>query len=107
LSIQAINPFSNEKWNKPEHSRNPLNLGDPIHFFHFCSWCGIAYFAGGFLVSPIGGIHQTVLTALGIIMSINMILSVKMCVGIFKGKFSDSEADPAGAINSEAAASTR
>lgn len=95
LAIQAINPFSNEKWNEPGHENNPFNLGDPIQFFHFGAWCGLGMFAGTALVSPLGGMHQVVYALLGLIISANMILSVKLCIRIFKNKFTDTtQADP-------------
>lgn len=87
LGLQSINPFSAERWIKPSHETNPLNLKQPLFFFHFASYIALFYSIGILLSSSWNGWLALVEGALNVIISINMIFALKLCQIIFKKKF--------------------
>lgn len=42
ISFQAINPWSAKIWTRPTHHVNPLNMRNPLLFFHFAAYLFIA-----------------------------------------------------------------
>ena len=55
IAITAINPFADDHWPWPNHDTNPLQLGNPLPFFHFFSYFILAAAGGALLATPFAG----------------------------------------------------
>jgi len=42
FAIQSFNPWSAPVWHRPSWSRNPLNFGEPLQFFHLAAFACLA-----------------------------------------------------------------
>jgi len=90
IGIQAINPFSDDKWTPPTHRSNPLRLGNPLLFFHFG-----AFFLGatglGFLASsPWKGLMVAARGMFVVLGSIMMLVGIRLCMRAFKDKMTQT-----------------
>lgn len=86
ISFQAINPFSADKWTPPSHYANPLNLKNPLLFFHFASYAIIAQGSGVIATSFMGGIPQLLSGLMGIAGGVACLAGVHLSMRWCKNK---------------------
>jgi hypothetical protein len=91
IAFQSINPFSAETWEKPSHYVNPLNLRNPLYFFHFASFAIMAQGAGCILTSFIGGVPQFLYGLVGLFGGLACLGGVKISMKWCKKKMTESQ----------------
>ncbi|MHC4552333.1 MAG: hypothetical protein ACYSUT_06155 [Planctomycetota bacterium] len=95
IGFQVKNPLCDKVWYLPEHSKNPLNLGQPLYFFHFAAYSGICT-SIGILVSFIWNGLQAIGIGLFLLFAfLNVIWAIKFCIRVFNYKFQKESADEA------------
>ncbi len=89
ISIQAVNPWSDEKWLRPTHGCNPFRLGNPLLFFHFGAyWFGAIGI--GFLLSALwNGVYAVALGVFMLLGAVATLAGVRLSMLVFKSKMAD------------------
>ena len=91
ISFQAINPMSDRVWTRPTHHDNPFRFGNPLLFFHFAAFLGIAHGIGMVLMSFGGGHGQLLQRALPVMGGLGCLLGVRLAMRWCKRKMADSD----------------
>ncbi len=86
LGLQLINKSSSETWKNPSWFLNPLNLGQPLQFFHFASFFFI-FIGVSSLISLIwNGPNCIYQAALPLSIGIGLLSGIHFSMLIFKNK---------------------
>ena len=93
IGIQAVNPFSDDKWTVPTHRSNPLRLGNPLLFFHFGAFIGGASGLGMLVSSLWNGLFVAAFGAVVVLGSIMSLVGVRLCSRVFKHKMMEGPPD--------------
>ena len=91
IAFQSINPFSADQWERPSHYANPLNLSNPLYFFHFASFAIMAQGAGCIATSIIGGVPQFLYGVVGVVGGLACQAGVKLSMKWCKKKMPEAQ----------------
>ena len=87
VGLQTTNPMSDKIWVRPNHQANPFHFGNPLLFFHFAAYLGVACGIGAIVGSPWFGRYAAMRGLVGILFSLMVLAGVRLSIRVFHRKF--------------------
>jgi len=90
IGIQAINPESQKAWKKPAWNLNPLNVYDPVQFFHFGAYVVLVQGFVTILRIYAEKVPFYIEAYVPLVMGAGILFGIKLVMLVFRSKFRES-----------------
>ena len=90
ISVQIAIAFvgtKKDKWQKPSWYSNPLNLNQPVHFFHFAGWFMAISVLPTVILTLWKAKEYLYDSAMPLSLGIGVIIGVYLSLALFKGRY--------------------